>query len=78
MTQFTVRQGRRYKATVNLGWLEQVATNDQIAARLNAVGFADVAVAGAGRQRVAEATWPGLETTAELDPHLSDLVELTS
>jgi hypothetical protein len=58
--------------------MEQVATNQQIADRLTAGGFANVAVIGHGRQRTAEATWPGPDTTAELDPHLSDVTELTA
>ena len=78
MTEVTVRQGRRYRANVNLSWLEQVATNDQLADRLAKVGFAEVAVTGQGRRRVAEAIWPGSDTTAQMDPHLSDVVELTA
>ena len=78
MTEFTVRQGMRYRANVKLSWLEQVASNEQIAQRLAAVGFADVTVTGQGRQRVAEATWRKSAITAQLDPHLSDLVELTA
>ena len=73
---FTVHHGRRYRATVLLGGLEQFASNDQIAGRLIQVGFIDVAVTGSGGTRQAEGTWSGGDTMAELDPHLRQIVEL--
>ena len=74
--QFTVRQGRRYRATVTLGWFEQFASNDMIAGKLRDVGFADVTVTGDGDIRVAEALWPGPDTSAALDPHLLNVSEI--
>ena len=75
MTQFTVRKGRRYSATIELGWLEQIADNETIAARLRQVGFADVVVTGDGGRRTAEALWPGEDTTASLPPQIAEVIE---
>lgn len=73
---FTVRQGRRYRATVLLRGLEQFAGNNHVAARLSELGFVDVMVTGSGSRRSAEAVWSGQDTTAEVDPHLADIEEL--
>src|SRR5262245_47914380 len=60
---FTVRRGRRYRATITLGGFEQFAGNGRIAEELERYGFTDVVVAGSGRTRLAEATWNGPDTT---------------
>lgn len=73
---FTVHQGRRYRATVVLRGIEQFAANNQVAARLSELGFVDVVVTGSGSRRIAEATWSGPDTTAEVDSRLSDIEEL--
>ncbi len=39
MGNFTVKRGRRYRATISLGLLESLAGNDMIAGRLRAAGF---------------------------------------
>jgi hypothetical protein len=75
---FTVRTGVRYRATVVLSWIEQMAaTNEMIAGKLVEVGFEKVVVTGSGARRLAEATWTGEDTTSELDPHLRDVSEVT-
>jgi hypothetical protein len=78
MAQFTVRQGKRYRATITLSWLESWASNDAIAEKLRAVGFADVSVTGSGYTRIGEATWPGPDTTAEMPSQLAEVKELTT
>lgn len=75
-TNFTVRHGHRYAATVVLSGLEQFASNDQVADRFKQLGFIDVVVTGSGSARHAEGTWNGADTTAALDPHLRDVVEI--
>lgn len=73
----TVRQGKRYRATVVLSWGESlVATNAMIKEQLVDAGFTEVTVSGSGYTRIAEALWPGKDTSAELDPHLQDITEL--
>jgi subtilisin family serine protease len=73
---FTVHHGRRYRATIVLSGFEVFAGNDMIAGLLTDRGFIDVTVAGSGSRRQAEGTWNGADTTAEIDPHLTDIVEL--
>ena len=51
MATYTVRKGRRYRATIALGLLQSVASNDMIADRFREAGFADVEMKGLGRTR---------------------------
>jgi hypothetical protein len=76
MSNFTVRQGRRYRATLRLGLLEQLADNETIAERLQAAGFADVTVSGSGAMRTAEALWPNRDASAALPAQITEVVEL--
>ena len=73
---FTIHHGRRYRAILQLGLFEQFAGNDVIADRLKAVGFTNVVATGTGATRQAEGLWPGPDTTAQLDPHITNVVEL--
>ena len=77
MAVFTVRQGGRYRATLTLGWLERWASNDLIAEKLRAAGFSDITVAGSGWTRIAEASWPGPDTTAEMPSQITEVTDLT-
>jgi hypothetical protein len=72
----TVHHNKRYRATVTLTGLQQFATNDMVASEFAKYGFADVKVTGSGSQRHAEGRWTGPDTTAEIDPHLSQIVEI--
>lgn len=76
MSEFTVRQGRRYRATISLGLLEQLAGNEVIAEKLRAVGFAEVEVSGRGDTRTAVALWPSEDRAAPLPPQVTSVVEL--
>ena len=75
MPTFTVRQGKRYRAVITLGWLERWASNDTIAAKLKDAGFSDVVVQGSGATRTAEALWPGPDTTAEMPSQITQVIE---
>jgi hypothetical protein len=76
MAVFTVRQGRRYKATISLGMLESFAGNEIIAERLQEAGFVEVSVAGSGGMREAEALWPNSDASAELPTQITDVTEI--
>jgi hypothetical protein len=76
MAAFTVHQGRRYRATISLGWLERFASNDAIAGRLQAAGFTDISVSGSGSTRIAEALWPAADATAELPKQITEVVAI--
>lgn len=73
---FTVRRGRRYRASISLGLLESLAGNDVIADRLREAGFIDVSVNGAGATREAEGLWPNEDVTAELPEQISAVTEI--
>jgi hypothetical protein len=75
MAAFTVHQGKRYRATISLGLLERLASNDAIAERLEAAGFTEISVMGSGRTRIAQALWPGADATAEMPNQIVDVVE---
>ncbi|HEX2338379.1 MAG TPA: hypothetical protein VHI72_18110 [Hyphomicrobiaceae bacterium] len=76
MATFTVQQGKRYRATTQLGWLEALATNELIASKLQAAGFAQVHVSGSGATREAEALWPNADTTGEMPPQIAEIAEI--
>jgi hypothetical protein len=76
MASFTVRQGKRYRATITLGGMERWASNDMIAGRLREAGFSEVAVSGVGSTRVAEALWAGADTTGEMPSQVTEITEV--
>lgn len=76
MAVFTVRQGRRYKATISLGMLESFAGNDMIAERLQEAGFAEISVEGNGATRYAEGLWPNGDASAELPAQITAVTEI--
>lgn len=73
---FTVIQGKRYRASIALGFFEQIASNETIAGMLRDVGFSEVSVAGSGSVRNAEALWPGADRTGELPPQIQSVSEI--
>lgn len=76
MATFTVRQGKRYRASLSLGWLERWAGNDTVAEKLKAAGFSEVSVSGEGGKRVAEALWAGPDATGEMPSQVIEVVEV--
>ena len=54
MPIYTVRKGKRYQATITLGLLQNVASNDMVADRFRDAGFTEVEVTGSGRTRSAK------------------------
>jgi hypothetical protein len=76
MAAFTVRQGKRYRASISLGLVERFATNEIIADRLRTAGFSDISVTGSGASRLAEALWAGADASAELPKQITQVVEL--
>jgi hypothetical protein len=76
MATFTVRQGKRYRATIELGWLEALASNELIANKLAAAGFTEVSVSGSGGSRQAEALWPNADSTGEMPAQIAAISEI--
>ena len=76
MATFTVQQGKRYRATITLGWLERLAGNETIAEKLRAAGFSEVSVSGSGGTRVAEALWAVPDLTGEMPAQVTQVIEI--
>jgi hypothetical protein len=76
MATFTVKQGKRYRATITLGWLERLAGNETIAEKLRAAGFSEVSVSGSGGARVAEAVWAGPDASGEMPAQVTEVIEV--
>lgn len=73
----TVLQGHRYRAHLSLGWLERVASNDTIRAKLEEAGFVGVVVEGSGGSRWAFGTWPDVDATAEMPEEIDRVEDIT-
>lgn len=76
MAEFTFGQGKRYRATLTLGWIEQIASNDMIAAEFAKAGFGEVVVQGEGETRLAQGTWTGASREVDLPGQVVDVVEV--
>lgn len=74
--EFTVHQGKRYRATLSLGSVERLADNAQIAQKFRALGFVSVRVSGSGPKRKVEGVWPGKETSANLPRQIVAVAQL--
>jgi hypothetical protein len=75
---FTVRQNRRYHATVKLGMLERWTSNEAIADKLRGLGFSEIEVKGSGSTREAHARWPHPAARFPIDEHLTNVFELAN
>lgn len=73
----TITSGHRYAATVTLSGFESFADNGRIASVLTGAGFANVTVTGSGGTRSATGTWTGATMTRAVDPHLSNVRDLS-
>ena len=76
MPTFTVRQGRRYRATISLGMLQSFASNETIGDKFRALGFTEVAVIGEGDTRTADGVWLLADATAPLPPEITAVTEI--
>jgi hypothetical protein len=74
--EFTVHQGKRYRATLSLNSVEQLADNALIARKFRALGFAKVRVSGAGAIRRVEGVWPREDASAPLPPQIVAVARL--
>ncbi len=76
MSTFTVRQGRRYRATISLSMLQSFASNETIGDKFRALGFTEVEVDGQGETRTDDGLWPLTDATAQLPPEITAITEL--
>ena len=68
--EYTVEQGKRYRATLSLKSIERLADNELIARKFRALGFSKVHVSGSGSTRRVEGVWPGKDTSAPMPPQI--------
>ena len=78
MAKFTVRKGRRYRATIRLTGLKRLASNDTVAGVLRSAGFAEVRVEGSGGTRYAEALWPKADASADIPSEVVKVEEIAT
>lgn len=76
MAKYTLGHGKSYKATLTLGWIEQIASNDQIAGEFAKAGFSDVVVEGSGETRIAQGVWSGESMQVSLPEQITEISEL--
>ena len=74
--RFTLVQGKSYRATITLTGFETWAGNDLIAANLKEAGFQNIKISGEGSKRCGEGRWARATTSAPVDAHLSEIVEI--
>ena len=74
--EFTVHQGKRYRATLVLGSVERLADNAQIAQKFRALGFVSVRVSGSGAKRRVEGVWPGKDMSANMPRQIVAVAKL--
>lgn len=73
--EYTIEQGKRYKATIELIGFQSWASNDMIKEKLEDYGFSEVTVAGDGSNRVAYASWFNETVTGEIPPQIIEVQE---
>lgn len=76
MARFTVENGKRYQATINLGFVQRLASNDMVADKFREVGFTNVSVTGAGRTRLAMGSWSDKDTTADIPDEVAHIEKI--
>ena len=67
MAKFTVRKGRRYRATIKLTGLKRLASNETVAGVLRSGGM-----------RYAEARWSKADATADIPPEVVKVEEIAA
>ncbi len=77
MPLFTVRQGKRYRASIKLSWFQQqFATNEKIAKMFRDLGFTEVRVVGNGAIREVTGLWPLKDASADVPPEVHPIEEI--
>jgi hypothetical protein len=73
---FTVHTGKRYRATLSLNLVEQMADNALIARKFRAIGFSKVRVSGSGAVRRVEGVWQRKDASTPLPPQIIAVARL--
>lgn len=76
MDRYPLKQGHRYRASISLGLLEQMADNAVIAAEIRRYGFSEVHVSGGGAARTAVGRWTGKDSLVTVPSRVTSLREI--
>ena len=76
MPNFTLEQGKRYRAQIKLTFFESWASNNRVAVEVEKAGFSDVDVTGSGKTRIGMATWPNETRTVPLPDRIRNPIEV--
>lgn len=74
--RYTLEQGQRYRAELELEGFEAWASNSMIREKLEDYGFVEVVVTGDSSHRVAYATWIQEGITGDIPSQISDIREI--
>ena len=74
--EFTVHQGKRYRATLSLSSVERLVDDASIAQKFRALGFTGVRVSGSGATRKVEGVWPGKDMSTNMPRQIVAVAKL--
>ena len=74
--EFTIHQGKRYRATLSLGSVERLVDSSAIAQKFRALGFTSVHVSGSGATRKVEGVWPREDMSANMPRQIVAVAKL--
>lgn len=74
--EFTVHQGKRYRATLSLSSVERLVDNASIAQKFRAFRFTSVRVSGSGATRKVEGVWPGKDMSTNMPRQIVAVAKL--
>lgn len=74
--KFSLKKGKRYKASIVLGMFERMVSNEQLAVELKNIGFTDIIVSGQGGVRYIVAKWDRADATREIPRQVHEIIEL--
>jgi len=76
VASFTVKQGKRYQATIRLSFVQSWFGNDAVAGKFEEVGFTEVKVTGSGHDRLGNGLWPHPDASADVPPEITSVKEI--
>ena len=73
---YILEKGAAYIADVKLTWLQNVATNEDVADKFRELGFTEVVVTGSGRNRQVSGMWNGQTQKIQVPDSVRNVVKL--
>lgn len=69
-------KGVAYSADISLNFIQRLASNEQVAAEFEKMGFINVTVSGSGKSRQVQGIWNGAEMEFSGDKRISNIKQL--